>query len=135
MSTKTQANISRMALVVAILVSGCSSVSQKEVHGASNPVAAAPLAGYAGEVRWKPFFDSDGTGGCPKIWNQYVAASSHAAYASTPDSHTAEAVICSAALGAGSKAAAETKALAQCEAGLDRWKVTVVRNCMIAASK
>jgi hypothetical protein len=95
--------------------------------------SAASLAGSEGDVRSRPDFGDSGP--CHKIWKQYVAASGHSSYATTPYSRMSEAIICGGSINAGSKAAAETKALAQCNAGLKRWKVNAVRNCKVAASK
>jgi hypothetical protein len=115
----------RRLIVSALLVTG----------GATNAsfAAAASLAGSEGDVRSRPHF-GDG-GGCNKAWSQYVAASGHSAYATTPYDRMAEAIICGSSINAGSKAAAETNALAQCNAGLKRWKMSVVRKCGISASK
>jgi len=96
--------------------------------------SAASLVGYEGNVRWKPFLGH--TGVCRNMWKQYVAASGHSAYASTTaDRRTVEAAICGTSINFGSKRAAESQALAQCNAGLKHYKMTVVRNCKIAASK
>jgi hypothetical protein len=101
----------------------------------ASPAAAGSLSGDTGQVRWTPFFVRGTTGGCQSMWERYVKASGHSAYAMTPQSWSVEGSICGAAYNAGSKSAAESRALSQCEAGLKRWKMNVQRRCEIAASK
>lgn len=118
---------SRIAALILVVVT--------TVATPSGVVSAASLAGNTGDVRHKPFFPFDATGGCKDAWKKYVASSGHAAYATTPYSNTAEAVMCGASFNAGSQAAAEGRALASCENALKRYKLTAVRKCEIAASK
>ena len=99
-----------------------------------NFATAASLTGSEGDVRSRPYL-GDSTGGCTKVWKQYVAASGHSAYATTPYSRMAEAIICGSSINAGSKAAAEARALDQCNAGLKHWKMSAVRKCALSASK
>jgi len=101
---------------------------------ASGQSVAASLSGQEGEVRRKIMFSAMMTGGCGKMWQRYVAAAGHSAYAATP-SVGIEAFICGAAFNAGSKQAAERRALEQCRAGLKRYKTSAVHLCEIAASK
>ena len=101
---------------------------------AAGPAAGASLSGQAGVVRRRILFTTMITGGGGKLWQRYGAAGGHSAYAATP-SVDIEAFICGAALNAGSKQAAERRALEQCRAGLKRFKTSAVPLCEIAASK
>jgi hypothetical protein len=119
-------NMKMKGLVLSVLFV----VSGAALAGFAN---AASLAGSKGDVRSRPNLGD--TGPCRKAWEQYVAASGHSAYATTPYSRMVEAIICGSHINASSKVAAETNALANCNAGLKRWKMNVVRSCAIAASK
>lgn len=99
------------------------------------PALAASLSGQEGAVKHRVMFTMDMVGGCAKMWQRYVAASGHSAFAVTPTSPTSEGFICGANFNAGSQAAAEKTALGQCNAGLKRWKINAVRLCVISASK
>ena len=101
---------------------------------AAGPAAGASLSGQEGEGRRILLFTTFLTGGCRILSHVFGPAGGHSAYAATP-SVDIEAFICGAALNAGSKQAAERRALEQCRAGLKRFKTSAVPLCEIAASK
>lgn len=113
---------------------GINAVLLVSLLATSGPAVAASLSGQEGDVRRKMMFTTMMTGGCGKMWQRYVAASGHSAYAVTPSAYV-ESFICGAAFNAGSKQAAERQALEQCRAGLKRYKSEAIRLCEIAASK
>lgn len=117
-----------------VMKTGINAVLLAAMIAASGPAAGASLSGREGDARRKIMFSAMMTGGCGTMWQRYVAAAGHSAYAATP-SVGIEAFICGAAFNAGSKQAAERRALEQCRAGLKRYKTSAVRLCEIAASK
>lgn len=117
-----------------VMKTGINAVLLVAMIAASGPATGASLSGQEGEVRRKIMFPTMMTGGCGNMWQRYVAAAGHSAYAATP-SVGIEAFICGAVFNAGSKQAAERRALEQCQAGLKRYKTSAVHLCEIAASK
>lgn len=96
---------------------------------------AGSLAGSEGEVRRRHIFDNLEYGSCRNGWKQYVAASGHSAYASSPSGFGNEAYVCSWRLNFKSKAQAEEAAMKDCKAGLKQYKHEVFGPCEVIASK
>jgi len=102
----------------------------------SNIATAGSLAGSEGDKRFPPVRGSDPNSPCNKAWKAYVAASGHSAYATTPYTRVRDiAIICGQVINAKTQAAAEERALANCQSGLKKWKLTLGGRCEIAASK
>lgn len=96
---------------------------------------AGSLAGSEGEVRRRHIFHNLETGPCKDGYKQYVAASGHSAYASSPSGFGNEAYLCSWRLNLASKAKAEEAAMNDCKAGVKRHKGQVFGPCEVIASK
>ncbi len=93
----------------------------------------ASLAGKKGKVRRRL---PNGRGACPDAVREYIAASGHSAYASTPSNDWgAEGYICSVAVNRKSIKQAEALALRGCENGTKKWKYAYGGKCEIHASK
>ncbi len=93
----------------------------------------ASLAGKKGKVRRRL---PNGQGACPDAVREYVAASGHSAYASTPSNDWgAEGYICSVAVNRKSTKEAEALALRGCQNGTKKWKYAYGGKCTIHASK
>jgi len=103
----------------------------------SSPVAAqaGSLAGSEGEVKRRHIFDNLEYGPCKDGYRKYVAAGGHSAYASSPSGFGNESYVCSWRLNFATKAKAEAAALADCRAGVKRYKHEVFGPCEIVASK
>jgi hypothetical protein len=117
------------AFLLAISLAGAAVVS---------PLAAAQagsLAGSEGQVKRKHVFDNLEYGPCKNGYRQYVAASGHSAYASSPSGFGNEVYVCSWRLNFATKAKAEAAAMADCKAGVKKWKDEVFGPCEIIASK
>lgn len=91
------------------------------------------LSGKLGDVRYGVTFMSGVTGGCKNLHDQYVRASGHSAYASTP-MYAWDAFHCGAGINAGSQKAAEKNALDSCNRAKKRYK-PVTGPCTIYMSK
>jgi hypothetical protein len=92
---------------------------------------AGSLAGSKGDVRFPvPLAAPD----CQKVFKAYVAATSHSAYAQTPDTPMTRVMVCETNLNAPSQKVAEVQALKRCQAVRDSHRVDV-GICAIAASK
>ena len=102
---------------------------------ALSTAVAASLAGQVGEKRRGQVLPGSATGSCG-----YVAASGHSAYASTRYAgpyvrNGAEAIYCGADRNSSSKAAAEQRALANCNAAKKKYKMRSTGPCEVVASK
>jgi len=103
---------------------------------AAPAMAGGSLAGQVGVERHHVFFPTFGSeGGCQKMYQAYVAAGGHSAYASTISGPQVEYFVCGAGINSGSQAAAEKRAMASCDAALKKYKVKLVGGCDIVASK
>ncbi len=98
-----------------------------------NSKKATSLSGKWGKVRHRlPRSQIE----CGKAVDEYIAASGHSAYASTPMwGFGATGFICSYALNRRTTAEAETLALRGCENGTKKWKHLTKNKCTIHASK
>lgn len=92
---------------------------------------AQDLSGSKGKVRGMARYPSDG---CGKLFQKYIDASGHSAFATTATSQYG-AFICGIALNKKTTEAAEREAVAACERGDKRWKAQQVGNCNVSASK
>ncbi|MEZ5813088.1 MAG: hypothetical protein R3D45_16900 [Rhizobiaceae bacterium] len=92
---------------------------------------AGGLSGNRGTLRAMGQYPA---GGCSKLFDRYVAASGHSAYATTVVSQYSAAV-CGIALNKRSKADAEKAALKACQQGDKKWKVEQLGGCYLGASK
>jgi hypothetical protein len=97
--------------------------------------AGGSLAGSKGHVRYAVFFPLASTGGCSGGYKDYIAASGHSAYASTPSTPMTEFTLCGISINAKSQQAAEDSALRGCQNGLKKYKFETSGACSIAASK
>jgi hypothetical protein len=107
---------------------------------ALSTAVAASLAGQVGEKRRGQVLPGSATGSCGETWKAYVAASGHSAYASTRYAgpyvrNGAEAIYCGADRNSSSKAAAEQRALANCNAAKKKYKMRSTGPCEVVASK
>ncbi len=97
------------------------------------------LAGSEGNVRRRVLYTREMSGGCGKMYKQYVAASGHSAFASTPIDYFYGSSVCATALNAPSAKAAEERAMASCRAGAKKYKsageIGVSGACEIFMSK
>ncbi|WP_406872310.1 hypothetical protein WHT83_21150 [Aminobacter sp. P9b] len=91
------------------------------------------LAGEAGNKRY-PLQFGQTTGPCKKVYDDYVKAPGHSAYAQTHRGGT-EAFFCGPAYNAPSQKAAEEQALANCNSVGKKYKVKTTGKCAIYASK
>jgi len=102
---------------------------------------ASGLAGSEGNVRRKVLYTSEtgGGDGCSRLYRQYVAASGHSAFASTPVDYFYGSSVCASSLNAPSTKAAEERAMASCRAGAKKYKsageIGVSGACEIFMSK
>ncbi|WP_187972937.1 hypothetical protein [Aquibium microcysteis] len=96
---------------------------------------AGSLAGSEGEVKRRHIFDNLEYGPCKDGYRKYVAAGGHSAYASSPSGFGNEAYVCSWRLNFATKAKAEAAALADCRAGVKRYRHEVFGPCEVVASK
>ena len=102
----------------------------------SNITTAGSLAGSEGDKRFPPTISGHAKDPCTKGWKAYVAAGGHSAYATPPYTRVRDiAIICGQVINAKTQAAAEERALANCQSGLKKWKLTLGGRCEIAASK
>ena len=97
--------------------------------------AGGSLAGSKGDVRYPVYFPLGTRGGCGKAYKDYIAASGHSAYASTPIAVMTEYFICGVFVNAKSQQAAEDMAMRSCQGGLKKYKFQTSGACSIAASK
>jgi hypothetical protein len=107
---------------------------------ALSTAVAASLAGEVGEKRRGQVLPGSMTGSCGAAWKAYVAAAGHSAYASTRYAglyvrNGAEAIYCGADRNSPSKAVAEQRALANCNAAKKKYKMRSTGPCEIVASK
>jgi hypothetical protein len=99
------------------------------------------LAGSEGQVKRKVMFTAFQEGGCKGLYQNYVRAAGHSAYAGTAVDYGGESSsVCSTGLNAGSQAAAEKRAMAECANAVRRFKaqnksMRLIGDCMIYASK
>jgi hypothetical protein len=91
------------------------------------------LSGKVGDVRHGVKFLEGMIGGCKGAYDQYVRASGHSAYASTP-MYVWDAFHCGTGINAGSQRAAEKTALESCERAKRRYKL-VTGPCIVYMSK
>jgi hypothetical protein len=117
------------ALILAVFLAGAATVSSLAA------AQAGSLAGSEGEVKRRHIFDNLEYGPCKNGYRQYVAASGHSAYASSPSGFGNEAYVCSWRVNLATKAKAEAAAMADCQAGLRKYKGDVFGPCGIVASK
>jgi len=100
---------------------------------------SAGLAGSEGNVRRRVLYTREMSGGCGKMYKQYVAASGHSAFASTPIDYFYGSSVCAAAFNAPSAKAAEERAMASCRSGAKKYKsageIGVSGACEIFMSK
>jgi hypothetical protein len=101
------------------------------------PRRSGGLAGSEGEVKRKILFTGFTQGGCKGLYERYVAASGHSAYAATTvDYFAGGAYVCAAGLNAGSQAEAERRAVAQCKLSREKYKTAQPSGpCVVYASK
>lgn len=114
---------------------GGSKVKQRSSSGGQKKRVSAGggLSGKLGDVRHSVLFLAGMIGGCKSAYDQYVRASGHSAYASTPMYETEE-FHCGAAMNAGSQKAAEKTALESCERAKRKYKLAT-GPCIIYMSK
>lgn len=99
------------------------------------------LAGSEGHVRRKVLYAREigGGDGCSRLYKQYVAASGHSAFASTPVDYFYGSSVCASSLNAPSTKAAEERAMVSCRAGAKKYKsageIGVSGACEIFMSK
>lgn len=99
----------------------------------TTPAFAESLAGTVGEKRRAMALPPGARGHCVKVYKDYIAATSHSAYASTRIG--AEVIFCGSSLNFESKASAEAGALKQCNGAKKKYKMRSVGPCEIVASK
>lgn len=103
--------------------------------------ASRGLSGSEGQVKRKVMFTAFQEGGCKGLYQNYVRAAGHSAYAGTAVDYGGESSsVCSTGLNAGSQAAAEKRAMAECANAVRRFKaqnksMRLIGDCMIYASK
>ncbi len=103
-------NMSKIIMVFAV------SISVMLVF--DSPKAIASLSGQKGDVRGWPSV----SGGCKKLYNRYIKASGHSAFAASPRGRFADGV-CGVGIYRGSKRAAESAAMKACTGGLKRFRM------------
>lgn len=96
------------------------SADAKSTKGAKGK--STRLAGSEGNVRRKVLYTREMSGGCGKLYEQYVAASGHSAFASTPIDYFYGSSVCAASVNAGSTKVAEERAMASCRSGAKKYK-------------
>jgi hypothetical protein len=106
----------------------------------SMPAMAESLAGQVGEKRRGQVLPAAVRGPCGAAWKAYVAAPGHSAYASTRYAgpyvrNGIEAIYCGEHRNSSSKAAAEQRAIANCNAAKKKYKMRSTGQCEIVASK
>ena len=95
------------------------------------PAQSAGLSGDKGKVRGMARYPS---GGCGKLFQSYIDASGHSAFATTATSQYG-AFICGVALNKKTTEAAEKEAVAACQRGNSRFKAEQMGSCSVGASK
>jgi hypothetical protein len=100
---------------------------------AASTASAQSLAGQEGYVRQKAFLSLYEPGTCSKQWKQYMAASGHSAYITTPA--FARQVLCTTWLNGRSRQEAERLGLAHCTKLTKYYKGQFIKSCSVAASK
>lgn len=103
----------------------------------SGAASAEYLSGQVGDKRYAVHFPAGQRGPCKSIWEAYIKAPGHSAYAQTPNVYAAgsQAVFCGRAFNAPSQKAAEERALASCSSTGTKYKVKLSGRCEIYASK
>ena len=119
------------------LLTGVAFAAERETTKKTRKVARQGLSGSQGDIKRKIMFPADWEGGCKDVYKQYVAASGHSAFAATNvDYFYGGAFVCGLDTHAGSQQQAEQRALAQCKAGLKKYKAASGSGaCMIYSSK
>jgi hypothetical protein len=99
------------------------------------------LAGSEGDIKRKIMFTPYFEGGCKGLYQSYIRAAGHSAYAGTAFDYEGDSsMVCSTGLNEGSQAAAEQRAMAECANAVRRFKaqnqsMRLLGKCMIYASK
>ena len=141
--------VSIRILTAAIALAFASTAAMDMAHSQEKTVkaqkqrkkASGGLASSEGDVKRKVMFPMDTSGPCQNHYRRYVAAGGHSAYAATPiDYFYGGAFACASAVNAASKAAAEKRAMADCQLAI---KQTLARTtshkfngpCLVHASK
>ena len=101
---------------------------------APGAASAESLAGQVGDQRYSTSF-AYSKGPCEKVFQDYVKAAGHSAYAQTHRGRMTEAVFCGRAYNAPSQKEAERRALDNCQSVFKKYKVKTTGPCSIYASK
>jgi hypothetical protein len=101
----------------------------------AGPVQAESLAGKIGKKRYPVQFPVGMKGPCQQVYEAYIAAPGHSAYAQTPLSYSVEAFFCGRAFNAPSQKEAERRALADCNSVGTKYKLKVAGACAVYVSK